>query len=208
MKVKCIRYAMCCMLFLCSQMKFTFAFTVQHSILLEMPKTTSIQNVSKSSKTKLYLINNLFGNKKQQNSNDPNIPKRVFDIPVSSLKLGGTRFALSLFLIGQQATPVKGSWKVHPISDQVVDMYYVDDSAKFSMTLDETCISVDRYGSPSLQYLLQESVVLHRLLDEINAIATEGENVAAEKRLIVFLNEKTAISDARSKLPAKPAEAI
>jgi hypothetical protein len=158
----------------------------------------------KTSKTELNLIGGLFGKKTEQP--DPNVPTRVFDIPLSSLKLGGTRFALGLFLIGQQGTPVKGSWKVNPVSDQVLDMYYVDDSAMFSLNLNEKSISIDRYGSPSLQYLLQESLVLHRLLDEIHTIALGNEEVEESNRLIVFSDDKTAIDNARSKLSARPAE--
>lgn len=168
-----------------------------------------ISNLSSSThqspRTELNLMGGLFGKKKIVQP-DPSIPTRVFDIPVSSLKLGGTRFALGLFLIGQQGTPVKGSWKVNPVSDQVLDMYYVDDSAMFSLNLNEKSISIDRYGSPSLQYLLQESLVLHRLLDEIHTIALGNEEVEEANRLIGFADEQNAIENARSKLSARPAE--
>jgi hypothetical protein len=201
---KRMNYIFGLLVILLSNVGFTSAFTIPTNTGVSFTSTLS-SSTYKSPKTELNLIGGLFG-KKETEQPDPNVPTRVFDIPLSSLKLGGTRFALGLFLIGQQGTPVKGSWKVNPVSDQVLDMYYVDDSAMFSLNLDEKSISIDRYGSPSLQYLLQESLVLHRLLDEIHTIALGNEEVEETDRLIVFADERTAIENARSKLSARPAE--
>ncbi len=152
--------------------------------------------------TQLNLLGGLFGEKK---NTDPTVPKRMFEIECTQIKPGGLRFALGLFLIGQQGTPVKGSWKANQADDGVLDMYYVDNTAMFSVVMSETSISVDRYGlEPSLQYQLQESLVLHRLLDEIETLALGGEEeVEDENRLLVFSNPESAVSEARKKLPAR-----
>ena len=149
------------------------------------------------------LFGNLFGNTDLKPS-DPNIPNRVFEIECEAIKLGGLKFALGLYLIGQQGTPVKGSWKVNPVSDVLIDMYYADDSAKFSLNLSEKQISVDRYGQPSLQYLLQESLMLHGLLDEIQGIAFGGEDIADKDRLLTLVDPENGIEHARGNLSARP----
>jgi len=153
----------------------------------------------------LFGVGGLFG-KKEEDNRDPTVPKRLLEIPCKNLKLGGCRFALGLFLIGQQGTPVKGAWKANQQNDGVLDMYYLDNTAMFSVVMTETSISIDRFGlEPSLQYQLQESLVLHNLLDEIQTLAIEGEEVEEENRLIVFSDPETALADARAKLPARAA---
>lgn len=154
-------------------------------------------------------LNGLFGNvfgKKEEENYDPSVPTRIIDIKCDSIKNGGLRMALGLFLIGQQGTPVKGSWKINPADDGVLDMYYVDNTAMFSLHLTDDLIFIDRYGQPSLQYQLQESLILHRFLDELNTLAFEGEEVEDENRLLVFSDPENAIEDAREKLPARMAE--
>ncbi len=157
------------------------------------------------STTKLHggLFGNLFGGKKEKELDDPSIPKRIMDIPCSSIKLGGLRFALSLFFIGQQGTPVKGSWKANQANDGVIDMYYVDNTAMFSVHFTDNLIYVDRYGMPSLQYQLQESLVLHRFLDELRTLAFEGEDIDEENRLLVLADPEKSLDGARAKLPAR-----
>jgi hypothetical protein len=149
------------------------------------------------------LFGNLFGNSDPEPS-DPSIPNRVFEIDCEATKLGGLKFALGLWLIGQQGTPVKGSWKVNPASDVLIDMYYVDDSAMFSLNLSEKQLSVDRYGKPSLQYLLQESLMLHGLLDEIQEFAFGGEDIADKDRLLTLIDPENGIQNARGNLSARP----
>jgi hypothetical protein len=162
-----------------------------------------MQNESAS---QLRLFGGLFG-KKEQGNKDPSIPTRIFDIPCSSVKLGGCRFALGLFLIGQQGTPVKGTWKANQANDGVLDMFHKDNTAMFSVILTENSISVDRYGlEPSLQYRLQESLVLHRLLDEVKILALEGDEVKDENRLIVLKDPDMVIDKVREKLPARAAD--
>jgi len=83
-------------------------------------------------------------------------------------------------------------------------MVFRDNSAMFSITLGDEGISVDRYGTPSLPYLLQESVILHSVLDEINSLANEGD-IEVQNRLLQLEESGDAIKEARSTLPARKA---
>lgn len=156
------------------------------------------------------LAASLFGKKEKDESSSPqpqaaaSVPTRLFNIPALSIKPGGLRVVLGFHLIGLQNTPDQGSWKANQASDTVLDMVFRDNSAKFSITLRDEGISVDRYGTPSLPYLLQESVILHSVLDEINSIANEGD-IEAKDRLLQLDKSADAIEEARSTLPARKA---
>jgi hypothetical protein len=145
----------------------------------------------------------LFGPKEASETNDVTAPKRVIEIPVTSVKKGGLRMVLGLCLIGLQNTPDPGSWRANQASDTVLDMIFKDNAAKFSVVFEDSCIAVDRYGQASLPYLLQESVILHKVLDELNELAFTNE-VEAENRLFQ-LEDSTLIEQARSTLPARQA---
>ena len=190
-------------LFLMLEQSLSFTF-IQQS-LTPLSKSFTTTTTTKASSTQLHagLFGNLFGGKQETQNDDPSIPTRIMDIPCSSTKLGGLRFALGLFFIGQQGTPVKGSWKANQASDGVLDMYYVDNTAMFSVHLTDKLIYVDRYGRPSLQYQLQESLVLHRFLDELNTLAFEGDDIEDENRLLVLSDPENGIESARDKLSAR-----
>ena len=154
----------------------------------------------------ISLAAGLFGKKAEEPSSsqaDASTPTQVFSIPVQSIKPGGLRFALGLHLIGLQNTPDKGSWQANQASDTVLDMKFRDGSAMFSISLGDEGISVSRYGQPSLPYLLQESVILHSVLDEISSLAYEGE-IEEENRLLK-LQDQDSIEEVRSTLPARKA---
>lgn len=71
--------------------------------------------------------------------------------------------------------------------------------------MSEVEIKAERFGTkPSLQYMLNESIMLHGLLDELNTLAFEVEDIEEEKRLIQLNDPGDAIDRAREKLPAKP----
>ncbi len=188
------------------QLQICRSFSISDRSASNTLKSSSVGISSSRPSTELSLFGGLFGKKEVENQ-DPSVPTRLFDIPCKNLKLGGCRFALGLFLIGQQGTPVKGTWMANQANDGVLDMFHTDNTAMFSVIMTETSIAVDRYGlQPSLQYQLQESLILHNLLDEIQTLALEGEEVEEENRLIVFADPETAISDARTKLPARAVE--
>ena len=193
---------------------FSIAWT--SGLLLLLCLATTCQSFSPPSnlqkacsrKKSTSLQGGLFGLGKKENeneespsqSNDASIPTRVLDIPVASLKKGGLRFTLGLHLIGQQDN---GMWKANQASDTVLDMYYKDNSAMFSVVLEDDAIRVERYGKPSLAYVLQESIVLHTVLDELNTLAFEGD-IEVQNRLLQ-LSSDDAIGEARSSLPARKA---
>ena len=86
-------------------------------------------------------------------------------------------------------------------------MFYQDNTGMFSLSFLENAIVVDRYGpKPSLQYVLQESVLLHGVLDELYSLAFEGEeDIKDEDRLLQLNAPGDAIDKARELLPAKKA---
>ena len=144
----------------------------------------------------------LLGNISPSSDDEPN---NILEIQCKSMKLGGLRFALGLFLIGQQNNPVKGSWAANQATETTLDMYYEDGTGMFTVRLSDKSITVERNGSkPSLRYLLNESVMLHCLIDELNSLATEGDDIKDEDRLLHFATEDI-LSKAREKLPARAA---
>eukprot|EP00566_Odontella_aurita_P022229 CAMPEP_0113533296 /NCGR_PEP_ID=MMETSP0015_2-20120614/4522_1 /TAXON_ID=2838 /ORGANISM="Odontella" /LENGTH=233 /DNA_ID=CAMNT_0000432325 /DNA_START=195 /DNA_END=896 /DNA_ORIENTATION=- /assembly_acc=CAM_ASM_000160 len=127
---------------------------------------------------------------------------RVLTIPVDSLKVGGLRLYLSLYLMGQQNTPDKGSWRANQVGDSGIDVYYQDRTGALMIDLseDSKCITIDRLGSsPSMQYLMQESAILGGLLDELDTIASD-EEINEPNRLIQLAAPGNAIESARETL--------
>ena len=157
-----------------------------------------IREVDTSTSKSLRTVNNgLFG----RDDDDEDLSgTRVLEIPVQSLKQGGLRFTLGLTLIGLQD---KGMWKATQTSDNKLDVYFQDNSAMFQVALEHNLIRVDRYGQPSLAYVLQESLVLHKMLDELNTLCIEGD-IESENRLLQ-LEDPGAIEKARDTLPARKA---
>jgi len=111
-----------------------------------------------------------------------------------------------------QNQPEPNTWKANQSDEGALDMYFLNDNtAMISIQMSDKSITMDRYGAtPSLAYMLQESLLLHSILDELEGLAfgVEGEDddVKDENRLIVFSeDEKDAISLAREALPARKA---
>mmetsp|Transcript_36798 Transcript_36798/g.85957 ORF Transcript_36798/g.85957 Transcript_36798/m.85957 type:complete len:123 (+) Transcript_36798:372-740(+) len=121
------------------------------------------------------------------------------------MKAGGLRLLLSLYMMGHQNTPAKGAWRADQAEDGSLNMYYLqDNTGALSIQLVETTISVDRRGTaPSLQYKLQESVLLHGLLDEVEGIVFDGD-ANDNDRLFTLPPPKDQIQKARDNLLAKP----
>ena len=90
-------------------------------------------------------------------------------------------------------------------------MVFKDESAMFSIGLREDSIFIERHTDngkrPSLIYQLQESVALHKVLDELHALAfgkgDDGQDIDDEDRLLLL--HESAIEEARKKLPARGA---
>jgi len=139
-------------------------------------------------------------------------PKRILSFACDSVKQGALRFTLGLYLIGQQNNPTKSSWTANQADDGGLNMYYMDKTAMFSVTLSDNSVMVDRYGSsPSLRYMLQESVLLHGFLDELESLATGNsddgdDDIKDENRLLIMTEPNTAFENARGMLPARAAD--
>ncbi|KAL3811656.1 hypothetical protein ACHAXA_004388 [Cyclostephanos tholiformis] len=132
----------------------------------------------------------------------PPTVERVLEIPVSSIKRGGLRFVLGLHLVGLED---KGTWSPNQTSDNSIDVYFRDGSAMFQLILDDDAIRVFRHGSrPSLAYLLQESVALHGILDELCTLCSD-ESIDQGNRLLLLEEPGDAIDRARAALPARKA---
>jgi len=89
--------------------------------------------------------------------------------------------------MGQQNTPEKKTWQAYQSSaeEYVVNMYFKDSTAMLTIELTEHKITIKRSGSlPSPSYLIQESVLIEGILDELEKCANEA-NVAVEDRLLV-----------------------
>ena len=119
---------------------------------------------------------------------------------VTNIKIGGLRFALGLQLVGMQDN---GMWKPNETSSSQLDVFFKDGSAMFSIKLIDNAIRIEREGTPSLAYVLQESLILHKVLDELNTLATDDQ-IEQQNRLLQLASE-SAIEDAREKLPARQA---
>jgi hypothetical protein len=137
----------------------------------------------------------------------------VLDLPLVDVKPGPLRFYLQMFLVGAQNTPVPNSWTLGTNDESTrLDYYYADGTGMVSMDCaaasgngtgsSPSSFLVRRHGRrPSLQYRLQESVLLHSLLDELSAIA-QMDDVDPENRLIRFV-DGTVLDEARRTLPAR-----
>lgn len=123
--------------------------------------------------------------------------KRTMTIPAKTMKQGGLRLFLNLYLMGVQNTPEKGSWKASKCDNSEVNLRYVDLSGSIIIRFEDDGITVDRLGSsPSMQYLAAESVIMNGFLDEIQAIVYDGD-IAEDNRLLT-LDDESVLQNARS----------
>jgi hypothetical protein len=113
-------------------------------------------------------------------------------------------FLTNVFLVGEQNNPSEKSWLTKQADSGELQVYFRDGTAMFSIELLDSRITFTRHGEkPSLPYMLQESILIHGVLDEIQNAATV-EDIEVEKRLLQVDN--TAIDGARKTLPARKAE--
>ena len=104
--------------------------------------------------------------------------------------------------MGMQNTPDPNAWKAdQPSSEEyVIDFYFHDRSAMLTIELSDDEITVDRIGSvPSTAYVMQETVILQGILDELHQCAFD-ENIEEGNRLLLLHEPKDAIERARDAL--------
>jgi hypothetical protein len=126
---------------------------------------------------------------------------RLVSLPVESIKPGGLRLFLMLYLLGIQNSPEKGTWRIdQPTTEEYVgDLYFHDQTAALMILLADEQVTISRMGSrPSMAYIMQETVVLDGILEELQRMATEY-HVKREDRLIL-LKDDNAITSARAAL--------
>jgi len=126
----------------------------------------------------------------------------LFEIPVDSIKIGSLRNALGLFLVRRQSTPSRNSWRANQDNKNTLYMIFGDQTAMLSIVLKPSAIVVSRHtdgiNRPSLMYQLQESVLLHGILTDLETLAF-GKEAGNE---FVKL-EKSDVDKARSTLPTR-----
>lgn len=150
---------------------------------------------------KINLFSNLFGGNKAEA--DPNVPTTIFEIPTIGVKTGALQFLVQIHMVSEGNKPEPGTWFPKQNNEGGLDLYFKDGSGMCTLVISEYSIKAERYGAkPSLQYLLQESVLLHSVLDELEKTAFGGEEIEEEKRLL-RLREDDGIDQARTILPAK-----
>lgn len=134
---------------------------------------------------------------------DPN-RALLFEVPVASIEIGSLRRALGSFLVGRRDVPSRNSWRANQSGENALHVIFQDQTAMISIVLKPRAIVVSRHTdgtrAPSLMYQLQESVLLHAVLTELETIAF-GEEGDDDIRLVKF--DKPAIDKARSTLPTR-----
>ena len=112
------------------------------------------------------------------------------------MKSGGLRLYCNLYLVGLQNTPEKGCWKASQSDNSEVNLRYCDLTGSIIICFTDDGITVDRLGSsPSMKYLMHESMILNGFLDELNAIVYEGD-ISEQNRLLTLVDDD-AIEKAR-----------
>ena len=207
--------------------KETDGFKFPTSDLFQPPPTQS----SSSSSGQLYTTN-------YDDEEDDELPAGtflLFRFPAKQLKPGGLRLFLMFYLLGMQNTPDKNTWRADQklmessSSDDdeektyVLEMLYdVDKTGMLQIELlpstshqKQAEIRIYRCGSrPSTSYLMQESLIVDGVLDELQNIAGEkigdfdsdsdapdGDEpeIAAQDRLLIT-DPPNAIGAARESL--------
>lgn len=126
---------------------------------------------------------------------------RLVSLDVESLKPGGLRLFLMFYLLGMQNNPEKGTWRIdQPTSDEyIIDLYFHDQTGALMVRLAEDNVVIDRLGStPSTAYIMQETVVVDGILEEMQRMATDCD-IKRDDRLIL-LKDDSVITSARESL--------
>jgi hypothetical protein len=134
----------------------------------------------------------------------PDGPKVVMELPVEDIKPKPLRFFLQIYIVGQQNSRQSQTWLPKESEEGSLQVYFKDGTGMCNIVLGNDSIRIERHGQkPSLQYMLQESVMLHGVLDELNQVAFEVEDVKDGQRLLKL--DKAVLDKARDNLPARQA---
>lgn len=150
------------------------------------------------------ILKNMFQPKEESNDGGP---KSVLTITAGNVKPRPLKFFLQIYLVGELNTKDNQQWfPKEGENESSLEIYYKDGTGMCKIIVESNLVAIERHGQrPSLEYLLQESVMLHGVLDEIYKLAfDETDDVKDDQRLIKLENED-AIDKAREKLPARQA---
>jgi len=154
--------------------------------------------------------------RKVHDPNDPNAPKELFTVPIPDrINIHSLFQATGSYLVSQQNNPLAGSWTISQYGESTLHVLFKDHSAMFSLDFGVALIEATSYATASvvverhtdgsraasLQYMLQESVLLHGLLDYFSKVLILDESSCeAEEEYLGHEMEK-----ARNTLPARRA---
>jgi hypothetical protein len=149
-----------------------------------------------------YFFSNMMGGKNNNDDDDYLGSTRLVELSGANVKPGGLRLFLMLYLMGVQNTPDHRSWSVDQPTGEIyaIDCYYHDKTAVLMIRLTNNTITIDRFGSkPSMSYMMQESVIVSGILDELSTCAFD-DNVVDKDRLLQLPDPKDAIEKVRETL--------
>ena len=154
--------------------------------------------------------------RKVYDPNDPSAPKELFTLPVLDRMDSFSLFqSTGLYLLSQKNKPSTGSWTVSQDGENTLLVLFKDHSAMFSVdfgvALTEATQTPHAKGSlvverhtdgsraASLQYMLQESILLHGLVDHLYKVMSDDAGEEEEKYL------DYEVQKVRNTLPARMA---
>ena len=130
----------------------------------------------------------------------------VVKLDFHDLKLSPLRTFLKFWMIGQDG------WQFDENADSgSISLLHRQSSTggcgvSFQFALEEATargsLIVKRLGEATLAYLLQEALLLHRLLDTLEDL--DGDSEIPKDRRLFAMADSAALRDARRRLPARP----
>lgn len=136
---------------------------------------------------------------------DLDAPTEIFAIRLpDTVDKNALLHSMGTYLITQQNKPITGSWKVNKFGHSALHVLFKDHSAMFSIDFVQEVASrivvkrhTDINARASLQYMLQESIMLHGVLDELLRLLSKGIDNDE------WLNFDGDVTSVREKLPAR-----
>jgi len=149
----------------------------------------------------MNFLSNLFGGGNQESKRDADAPSTIFSVPAKNIKIGALRFVLQITMV---SAGKKGTWFADQNEEGGINMYYDDGSAMSTIRITEYNIEALRYGRrPTKDYLQQESILLHKVLDELEKAAFDTSQDIEDDQRLIQLTSEDGIERAREKLPPK-----
>jgi hypothetical protein len=140
---------------------------------------------------------------KESLEDDPNAPTEVFSLPIpNNVELDSLLQSVGTYLVSRQNKTKVGAWIISKYGASTLHALFKDHSAMFSISFGSPKIVFERHTDAnkraSLQYMLQESVLLHGVLDELLRLVSEGEFKEYNNKEF-----DKGLEAARAKLPAR-----